>query len=205
MQNYKIFYSDKVILLNGNDTHIQFPDRFVEYYIEKVTDIIRLKPRLFTNSSAKTTIITANCTTEELFEKFRTAFTTIIAAGGLAENDSGHYLLIFRRGKWDLPKGKVDNGESLEEAAIREVWEETGIRPDCIRSFLGNTYHLYSLKGEIVLKINYWYSMEMHGIPQGIPQENEGITEVKWFAKDQLNDPLKNCHSSLISLITDVL
>jgi len=204
-QNYKIFYSDKVIQLSGNEKHNTFPDDCMIFPVQNTIEIIRLKPVLFSESAAKTIILTANCHSEKLFEWFKDAFTTIEAAGGLIENSLGQYLLIFRRGKWDLPKGKLDEDESHEQAAVREVFEETGIMPDYVRSFLGHTYHLYTNKGEIVLKLNYWYHMEVEGNPIGEPQTEEDIELIRWFYPEQLHEPLKNCHSSLISLIKDVM
>lgn len=204
-QIYKIFYSDKAIHLYGKDNHINLDDNFIKYQVDNVSDIVKLKKEFFSSGSQKTTILKSNCSSKELFDMFRLAFKCIEAAGGLVINESGDYLMIFRRGKWDLPKGKLDYDETLEEAAIREVWEETGIKPGSVRSLIGNTYHLYSLKGEVVLKISTWYLMAVNGSPKGIPQEDEDISEVWWFTKDQLKEPLKNCHSSIKFLLDNFL
>ncbi len=194
-----------MIQLSGNEKHVTIPDDCKVYQVKNTIEIIRLKPALFSESAAKTIFLTANCHTEELFEWFKDAFNIIDAAGGLVENSLGQFLLIFRRGKWDLPKGKLDEDESHEQAAVREVFEETGIMPDYVRSFLGNTYHLYTYKGDIVLKLNYWYHMEVEGIPTGKPQIEEDIEMISWFYPEQLHEPLLNCHSSLVSLIKDVM
>ncbi len=65
---------------------------------------------------------------EKLKKAFFKLFKPVTAAGGLVENEKGEVLLIFRRGKWDLPKGKLDPGETIEQCAVREVEEETGLK-----------------------------------------------------------------------------
>ncbi len=170
------------------------------YEVHNTIDIIRLKPVFFSETSAKTILLTSNCEPEKLFEWFKDAFTCIEAAGGLVENGEGEYLFIFRRGKWDLPKGKIDPGETHEEAALREVEEETGIRPDYIRRYLQHTWHFYAYKGEIVLKCNTWYLMEVKGKPEGTPQKEEDIEMIRWFHPTAMNEVLRNCHPSLVAL-----
>ena len=80
---------------------------------------------------------------EELKKAFFKKFTIVQAAGGMVKNEKNETLLIFRRGKWDLPKGKLDKGESLEECAVREVEEETGLKNVKLVSPLIITYHTY--------------------------------------------------------------
>lgn len=108
----------------------------------------------------------------------------IKAAGGVLyryKNSLAEILLIKRNGFWDLPKGKVENGESIEEAAIREVQEETGVNNISIRSYLCETYHEYVQKGKLYGKTTYWYLMDagrFNGEPE--PQKEEGITDTEW-------------------------
>ncbi|MCB0656208.1 MAG: NUDIX domain-containing protein [Saprospiraceae bacterium] len=95
---------------------------------------------------------------EKLWSKFKKRFIYIEAAGGLVFNSSHEMLVIFRRGSWDLPKGKVDAGESLQETAVREVQEETGILADLVAD-LPATYHTYPFQNGIALKKSAWYEM----------------------------------------------
>ncbi len=108
----------------------------------------------------------------------------IKAAGGVLfrfNNSLAEILLIQRNGFWDLPKGKVENGESIEEAALREVVEETGVEPVSIRSYLCETYHEYSQDGEKFGKTTYWYLIDTDNFRgETSPQQDEGITKTDW-------------------------
>jgi 8-oxo-dGTP pyrophosphatase MutT (NUDIX family) len=139
------------------------------------------------------------------FVKLRNAFikkfTIIKASGGLVVSDDGHLLFIFRRGKWDLPKGKLDPGESLETCAVREVKEETGLMDAILQKHLITTYHTYEENGKQLLKETAWWLM--HSPNQGSlePQTDEQIMEAVWVAPDRLADYTKNTYL----LIKDVL
>ena len=118
---------------------------------------------------------------DELWMRFCMNYFEVVSAGGLVVNKKNKVLWINRNKHWDLPKGKVEAGESLENAAIREVTEETGIRKLKITGDLVTTYHTYEVDGIAHLKTTFWYSMIHHGEDTiGKPQEIEGITEVKW-------------------------
>lgn len=106
----------------------------------------------------------------------------INAAGGLITNQYGGILLFLRRGFWDMPKGKCDPGESDEEAAIREVAEETGIHA-ILKDFITYTFHDYKIKGEEVTKRTAWFRMESPTC-EIIPQTEEDISEARWVAPE---------------------
>ena len=101
------------------------------------------------------------------------------AAGGYVLNTQGQLLVFYRRGSWDMPKGKIDAGETPEQAAKREVQEETGLENVQLGKFLGHTYHTYSLKGQRVLKKTWWYAMTTTD-HQVTPQTEEDIEEIQW-------------------------
>jgi 8-oxo-dGTP pyrophosphatase MutT (NUDIX family) len=112
----------------------------------------------------------------------------IQAAGGVVtygEGPNQRVLVMFRRGVWDLPKGKVDPGETWEEAAIREVIEETGIAPPTICESIGLTQHQYDLNGQSINKTTYWYWMEASSDKLGKPQLEEGITQLEWVSLEK--------------------
>ena len=123
------------------------------------------------------------------------------AAGGLVFNKDGDILMIFRNGKWDLPKGKLEIGESLEECVMREVEEECGIIGLDIIEKLLETYHTYNMDGEEVLKKTYWYKIKTDYSAKLIPQLEEGITKVSWIDKDQIAEKMRNSYGN----ISDVL
>lgn len=109
----------------------------------------------------------------------------IKAAGGVVQAGDGRVLMILRNGVWDLPKGKIESGESVEEAAIREVEEETGLRGLSIRQSLGTTKHSYILNGKLIEKTTWWFLMSLDTDldPEALflsPQIEEGITHIAW-------------------------
>ena len=109
--------------------------------------------------------------------------------------------MIFRNGKWDLPKGKLEEGENKKQCAIREVEEECGIVGLNIIEKLLETYHTYNLSGKNILKRTYWYKMKTNFDGELVPQIEEGITKVSWVSKDQISEKLKNSYGN----ISDVL
>lgn len=133
---------------------------------------------------------------------FLKRFKRIHAAGGVVYNTANDsYLFIKRFGKWDLPKGKLEPSESTEFAAIREVEEECGITQLTLKHHLQTTYHTYHMYEQYVLKISDWFYMEYSGEEQLIPQTEEGITEVKWITKRELNEVLKDTYGNIIDVI----
>ncbi len=119
------------------------------------------------------------------FKEFFADFKKIDAAGGLVRRKE-KFLLIKRKGLWDIPKGKIDKGESKEEAAVREIEEECGINGPKIESKLVTTYHTMKFRGRPALKKTYWYMMKYKGSKDTAPQLNEGITKAKWMPEDYM-------------------
>jgi ADP-ribose pyrophosphatase YjhB (NUDIX family) len=123
------------------------------------------------------------------FKSFEKAFKTVRAGGGLVRNSKGEFLLIFRRGKWDLPKGKLEIGETIEDCALREVGEETGVSGLKIIRKLPKTYHLFTNPtGEICLKKCYWFEMETDDETSLKPQTEEDIAEAVWLSREEIKN-----------------
>ncbi|HMX78165.1 MAG TPA: NUDIX domain-containing protein [Chitinophagaceae bacterium] len=137
----------------------------------------------------------------ELYKAFKKKFTLIMAGGGLVQNEKNEVLLIFRRGKWDLPKGKLDKGESIEDCAIREVQEETGLLNISLEGPLMTTYHTYHEGSRYILKESHWYRMKAMGDEKLIPQTEEDILEIKWVKPRDL----KQYYSESFPSVVDVL
>lgn len=137
----------------------------------------------------------------ELYKAFKKKFTLIMAGGGLVQNEKNEVLLIFRRGKWDLPKGKLDKGESIEDCAIREVQEETGLLNISLEGPLMTTYHTYHEGSRYILKESHWYGMKAMGDEKLIPQTEEDILEIKWVKPRDL----KQYYSESFPSVVDVL
>ena len=138
---------------------------------------------------------------KEIFNLIKKRVKLIRASGGLVKNGQGRYLFIHRLGKWDLPKGKVDEGESMKRAAVREVEEECGIKVDYLGQKIMTTYHAYLMKGDIVVKKTNWYEMGVNKVPKLKPQLEEDITEALWLGKEKFSKIRKNTYP----LIEDIL
>jgi len=138
---------------------------------------------------------------QKLKSDFFKHFMVIKAAGGLVKNHKGEILLIFRRGKWDLPKGKLDAGETIEECALREVEEETGLKNLELRKLLKITFHTYVQFGKHILKETHWYSMIAKGNENLIPQTEEDITETRWVKKTDLKNYLSNTFPAIAEIL----
>ncbi len=124
----------------------------------------------------------------------------IIAAGGIVENEEGKILFQFRRGKWDLPKGKLDENESLEDCAVREVEEETGLQQIQLGELIDVTQHFYSENGQDIEKETHWFAMKVSGEQNLVPQTDEDITELRWVAETELKDYLTNTFDNIVAV-----
>jgi ADP-ribose pyrophosphatase YjhB (NUDIX family) len=138
---------------------------------------------------------------EHLFIGFTSLFELVDASGGLVRNEEKKYLFIFRLEKWDLPKGKIEDGENAIDSALREVREETGIADVEIINELPCTYHIYFLNDKRILKRTQWFEMYSASIEQLTPQVEENITMVKWLSYTEVIDALKNTYGSIESLV----
>lgn len=142
--------------------------------------------------------------TDRLLHGVSARYTCIDAAGGLVADASGRYLMIYRRGYWDLPKGKLDEGESLEECALREVREETGLFSIRSEGSLLTTYHLYRQDGMECFKSSHWYRMSYYGTEPAIPQTEEDIERIEWLTREQVQDKLPHAYPSIRQVMETV-
>ncbi len=192
----KVFSSNKTICLTSN---------LIDYQQKKDTMLVKIHS-LDELQMMYDELITKNYLQEVyyyyeneklLLASFSASFKSIHAAGGLVRNIKGQYLFIFRNGKWDLPKGKIEKGEGIKSAAIREVEEECGIKKLSIGKELESTYHIYHINEKAVLKRTYWFEMLCEDESPLIPQVEEGITDVKWLSENELNMVLENTFDSI--------
>jgi 8-oxo-dGTP pyrophosphatase MutT (NUDIX family) len=145
-----------------------------------------------------------------LKKAFWKKFNLVQAGGGLVNNGAQAWLFMLRRGKWDLPKGKLDAGETLEKCAVREVGEETGLGAVRLDAPLLITYHTYDENGKHILKETHWYRMSVSGKQAAIPvpdqriakfQADEAITEIVWADKERVAALTKNTFPSIIDVL----
>ena len=134
---------------------------------------------------------------EELKAAFFKKFTLVKAAGGFVLNEKDETLFMFRRGKWDLPKGKLDKGENPVQCAVRESEEETGLKNIELLSHLITTYHTYHEGSRYMLKETDWFSMRVSGVQKLIPQSEEQITKLEWVSEKNLDKYLSNSYPSV--------
>jgi len=155
---------------------------------------------------------------KQLKRDVKSLFTVVKAAGGVVRNERGEILFIHRRGKWDLPKGKINyelgikneefrisNFEFRISEAIREVKEETGLREVKAIRPLKPTWHVYYDKGKRMLKKTWWFEMQAPGDQPLMPQTEEDILYVRWFRPDELEVVLENTFGSLREMIAHEL
>ena len=129
-------------------------------------------------------------------KKLKKMFTIIKAGGGVVNNNRNEILFIYRMKKWDLPKGKLDKGESIKQCAKREVEEETKVKVTCGKKIL-STWHTYTKSKKFILKKTTWYMMESKDDSKMKPQKKEKIEKVEWMKKSLIDDILLNSYKNL--------
>ena len=142
-----------------------------------------------------------NSDLDKLKKAFFKNFTVIEAAGGIVQNEEKDLLFIFRRGKWDLPKGKIEKNESPELAATREIEEETGVKKLKLKKKIGTTYHIYDEFGKHFLKISHWYYFTCPTKQDIQAQAIEDITEVKWIKTKDIKKPVANTYATIKDIL----
>lgn len=130
----------------------------------------------------------------------------IVAGGGLVKNEQGELLMMYRRGKWDLPKGKLDEGETIEACAIREVREETGVQNLVLGELIAIGQHDYfdQFLKEEVTKITHWFAMKAYGEQTLVPQIEEDITALRWVRGASLAICLEDSYPNVVEIIKKI-
>ncbi len=184
---YKVFTADRSIIFQGEADDIE-PGGMLFYF--GTADRHELKQAQVTfRKRSDASHLTIVGDSDEAWAEFSSYFVREKAAGGLVTDPSGdHLLLIHRRGRWDLPKGKVEDNETVEQAAIREVEEECGLSGPRIQKFIGATWHCYERKGQDHLKETCWFNMALSEHQEPVPQEEEDIVSTAWVPVDEVYD-----------------
>lgn len=202
---YNIYFNKRVLNISNPDKLIKNNPNSIYLNSPAEEDLVQL-PEFFEKSVHMSNLVVAAhpSDVETKFNTICSAFTQINAAGGLVENEKGEYLLIFRNGLWDLPKGKQEEGEDISVTALREVEEECGITGLELKDLICITRHTYRMNGEFILKHTYWYKMSHTGDCNLVPQTEEGIDQVKWVAKENLASYIHNTYPSIKELFTSL-
>ena len=138
---------------------------------------------------------------DPLFALFTSQFLHVEAAGGVVRNASDEILMILRGGRWELPKGHLEDAEALYECAMREVTEETGVDGLTIERYLCDTYHFYNMHNRWELKITHWYEMNSLSTTTLKPQMEEGISLAAWCSPSMVEDNLKRSFETVRNVI----
>jgi 8-oxo-dGTP pyrophosphatase MutT (NUDIX family) len=198
---YKVFFNDRKLFLTDDFTK-HFQVSYGLFYKYRNIDDLKELVSFYQQLSKIESLYIFHSDIEELRQSFKQCFFFLNAAGGLVRNQKDEFLLIYRRGKWDLPKGKVDNDESFPEAALREVEEECGIMGLEIINPLLSTYHTYPYKTGIALKRTCWFEMGYKGKQTPTPQTEEGIEEIRWVSSKEIKTYLSDSYPSIIDVFT---
>jgi 8-oxo-dGTP pyrophosphatase MutT (NUDIX family) len=198
--NKKVYYNSKFILLTTDDIQPAGNQLIVDT-VNLSKKLLNERIHTFIEQNDGQDLILKCLDVDTLFEGLKDKFKYIEAAGGLIEQNR-KYLFIYRLNKWDLPKGKIDKGESPKQAAIRECEEECAITGLKIISELPSTYHIYPYKGAYALKTTYWFLMKSSFTGKLIPQTEENIEKVEWLDKTAIKKEVtKNTYPSVLDLI----
>ena len=208
---YVIYINDRPLTLRlapspGTGVSAQNPTHLTARYSGKARTILNYVDMLEKGSPKVLSVDLVSPDLEGLWKDFKSNYKWVPAAGGVVRNrQMNAYLAIYRRGSWDLPKGKIDAGEDEPAAALREVTEETGIGGLTLGEALPTTYHTYrSRKGRRILKPTYWFRMETDQTDL-IPETEEDIERAVWMTAAELADHLEEFYESQQRIIQSVL
>ena len=188
---YKVFFNDIPIILSTDEemeepyTSIPLKEADLNTIIKNITKGKLLYVNLYHKKE------------EKLLKHLLKKLPVVRAGGGLVYNEQDEILFIHRNGRWDLPKGKLEKNERIEDAAIREVEEETGVKNLRITKFLQESYHIFKRAGKYKLKVTHWYEMRTDFTGPLIPEESEGIKKVKWKNPEKAKKALAKSYANI--------
>jgi 8-oxo-dGTP pyrophosphatase MutT (NUDIX family) len=203
VQNYKIFINNGLIFFGDLSSQPPLNLMWSDFQIVKPDSIKNMVDNIKSFQEIGNYLIETK-DTEKAFKEFAIYFKTMQAAGGLVINDKDQLLMIHRFEHWDFPKGKVEKDEEVEQAAIREVMEETGIENVSITKSIPTTYHIYNYYDKWILKETFWYLMFSDFRGELIPQLEEDIVAAKWIPLDFLGEYILDSYAALQDLVETV-
>ncbi|MBT8393747.1 MAG: NUDIX domain-containing protein [Flavobacteriaceae bacterium] len=192
---YKVFVQNKPIILT---TKVEKETNFKNYLL-KTVHIGKVIKDLKNSKLESVRLIDFD--KDKLVKNFLKLLPNAIAGGGKVYNESGRVLFIYRNNKWDLPKGGKTRKETIDQTAIREVEEETGVQNLSITKPLEITYHIFKRNGKHKIKITYWFEMKSDYKGILVPQAKEGITKAEWLTKEQIDVAMNNSYANIKLLV----
>ncbi|MFI3262330.1 MAG: NUDIX domain-containing protein [Rikenellaceae bacterium] len=196
----KVYFENKVIIFN-NTSEIKC-DNFVTFNCEDTYTVPKREEFLALLDGYNGALIVSESPKETL-KIFSKDYKEVTAAGGVVTNSEDKILMIYRHNRWDLPKGKIEKGEYIEDCAVREVTEECSIEPLTLQDKICSTFHIYFFKEKWIIKESHWYKMHYTGtqIPQ--PQVEEDITKAEWVNRCEIEERLKNSYFTIIDIFQE--
>jgi 8-oxo-dGTP pyrophosphatase MutT (NUDIX family) len=197
---YKVFYNQRIVFFVDDANPLEENTNSLKHFFENKSRLKEVLDR-FSNNENFQALYIIHPDIDFVFSQFMSLFTIIEAAGGLVKTPDEKFLAIFRRGRWDLPKGKLEKSEPPEKGALREVEEECGISNLQLKKLLVITWHTYILANQPILKKTYWYDMTYSENGKLTPQIEEEITEVTWLTKLDLPKVISNTFPSIVEVL----
>lgn len=195
MEQYTIYFADKSLTISRKEPINEHSDRVLVRRFSFGETITRAKILQFFDISNNLWLILSD--PDRAFADLEREFVAVEAAGGVVRREDGAVLMIYRNGRWDLPKGRCEAGERVEESALREVEEETAVEGLRLVRPLCQTLHAYNLYGRWELKRTHWFEMATASMAPLQPQQEEGITRAEWLTSAELQALLPGCFPTI--------
>lgn len=188
---YKVFVNDAPIIVTDSLKNKN------KYSVFDFKDLVLEELLYQLNNGAIKGVVLFCDDLEKDWKAFKNSFNVIVAGGGLVLNANKEILFIYRNGIWDLPKGRLEEGETIESTALREVEEECGIKNLSLKKFLIVTYHVFYYKKEKRLKETFWYIMDSNYSEALTPQLEEGITQAVFKNQTESKHALRDTYENI--------
>jgi 8-oxo-dGTP pyrophosphatase MutT (NUDIX family) len=194
---YKVFLFNKALVFVSPEELNAFSEDVPHFHFTDQADLLQRYRGLVQDGNERKLLYVVAPDPYEVWELFASGFENVLAAGGVVKDPNERMLFILRHNRWDLPKGKVEQGEDTAEAAVREVEEECGIHVDRVEGHLMDSYHIYQAQGVEFLKRTSWYSMRVKDPQDPVPQTEEGISKVEWRSVEEQGEVRNNTFASV--------
>ena len=192
----KIYFNSRSIAIIQPQSPATEPSGALRIKEAAAGDLATLAQR-FAKDAAPEHLEIEACDPQAVFKAITSHLRVDVAAGGLVRDAAGSALLIWRRGAWDMPKGHIEAGETLQQCALREVREETGLEHIALGGPICTTYHTYRDGQDFVLKESHWFRMALTAADEVRVQREEDIEKALWCDESQLQELLKKAYPSI--------
>lgn len=202
---YKVFYENRSFNFISSKSISWKGPKPVVVHFRDIKHLHNLTELFLSQGFERDVYLICPTNIETAFESFQSRFHLAQTGGGIVKDEHGNILFIYRNGFWDLPKGHLESGETLETCALREVFEETGLSGLQLIEQSAVSWHIYDLNNKTILKSNSWFLMEATSDQPLKLQQKEGITSAKWVSKEEIPHYLKRCYRSIAETLGPVI